>query len=100
VPWDVEHTKLLDVLSSTGASLAVMRGNLASAVPARPPPPVEPAVLAAGRRFHHEVQAAYVVGMLGVNGAEVIERTILRHVEAPVSDRLGRRDPSDGLVTG
>jgi hypothetical protein len=38
----------------------------------------EPAVLASGKRFHHEVQAAYVAGLLGVTRANATERTIVR----------------------
>jgi hypothetical protein len=38
----------------------------------------EPSVLAAGKRFHHEVQAAYVAGLLGVQLSEVREQTIVR----------------------
>lgn len=38
----------------------------------------EPAVLASGKRFHREVQAAYVAGLLGVTLDNTTERTIRR----------------------
>jgi hypothetical protein len=44
---------------------------------ARPRQP-EPTVLARGKRFHREVQAAYVAGLLGVQLSEAAERTIVR----------------------
>ena len=54
----------------------------------------EPSVLIHGKRFHHEVQPAYVSGLLGVTPAPAIERTILRP--------SGRRERADLLhfVTG
>jgi hypothetical protein len=38
----------------------------------------EPNVLAAGKRFHRDVQAAYVAGLLGVKPVGAVEQTILR----------------------
>ena len=38
----------------------------------------EPSVLAAGKRFHREVQLAYVAGLLGVELSDAVERTIVR----------------------
>ena len=38
----------------------------------------EPSVLTAGKRFHREVQAAYVAGLLGVQLSDAAERTIVR----------------------
>jgi hypothetical protein len=38
----------------------------------------EPSVLAAGKRFHREVQVAYVAGLLGVELSDAAERTIVR----------------------
>jgi hypothetical protein len=37
---------------------------------------LEPTVLASGKRFHHEVQAAYVAGLLGVTLDNATERTM------------------------
>jgi hypothetical protein len=61
-----------------------------TALPSTP----EPSVLIRGRRFHQEVQAAYVAGLLGVGPEGAIERTILRP--------SGRRERADLLhfVTG
>jgi hypothetical protein len=39
---------------------------------------VEPSVLAAGKRFHRQVQAAYVAELLGAKVSEVAERAIVR----------------------
>jgi hypothetical protein len=39
----------------------------------------EPNVLVAGKRFHRDVQAAYVAGLLGVEPARAVEQTIERH---------------------
>lgn len=38
----------------------------------------EPTVLAAGKRFHREVQAAYVAELLGMQLSDAAERTIVR----------------------
>ena len=38
----------------------------------------EPGVLAAGQRFHRDVQAAFVAGLLGLRPSDVIERTLVR----------------------
>lgn len=35
-------------------------------------------MLAAGKRFHRDVQAAFVAGLLGLGPSDVIERTLLR----------------------
>jgi hypothetical protein len=39
----------------------------------------EPNVLVAGKRFHRDVQAAYVAGLLGVEPARAVEQTTERH---------------------
>jgi hypothetical protein len=38
----------------------------------------EPTVLARGKQFHREVQAAYVAGLLGVKSDDAVEQTIVR----------------------
>ena len=38
----------------------------------------EPVVLARGKRFHRQVQHAYVAGLLGLSGGEAVERPIRR----------------------
>jgi hypothetical protein len=50
----------------------------------------EPDVLARGKRFHQQVQAAYVAGLLGVKLAEVAER--------PIVQLSGRRERADILL--
>jgi hypothetical protein len=57
--------------------------NTGSAGVARP----EPAVLARGKKFHTDVQKAYVAGLLGVVAEEAIERTI-----ALADGKRGRAD--------
>jgi hypothetical protein len=47
----------------------------------------EPAVLARGKRFHQQVQAAYVAGQIGIELAEASEQTIQL-----LGDRRGRAD--------
>jgi hypothetical protein len=54
----------------------VPRGSKGNLLPT-PGRTCEPSVLAAGKRFHREVQAAYVAGLLGVKLSEVAERTIV-----------------------
>jgi hypothetical protein len=50
----------------------------------------EPDILARGKRFHQQVQAAYVAGLLGVKLEEVRERSIVQ--------RTGRRERADILL--
>jgi hypothetical protein len=38
----------------------------------------EPQVFVAGKRFHREVQAAFVAGLIGRKASDVIERTLIR----------------------
>ena len=47
----------------------------------------EPSVLVAGKRFHRDVQAAYVAGLVGVELSDAAERTFVR-----VSGKRGRAD--------
>ena len=47
----------------------------------------EPRVLVAGKRFHRDVQAAYVAGLVGVELSDAAERTFVR-----VSGKRGRAD--------
>ena len=61
-------------------------GQRTVSFPPRPDPAIvagaarswrEPTVLARGKQFHREVQAAYVAGLLGVKADKAIEQTIL-----------------------
>ena len=47
----------------------------------------EPSVLVAGKRFHRDVQAAYVAGLVGVELSDAAELTFVR-----VSGKRGRAD--------
>src|SRR5262249_10158606 len=50
----------------------------------------EPDILAKGKQFHRQVQAAYVAGLLGVNFEDVVER--------PIVQPSGRRERADILL--
>jgi hypothetical protein len=61
----------------------------ADAMPRDAPSKPEPAVLAAGKMFHDQVQGAYVAQLVGLEPKEVIEHTIIRP--------SGRRERADLL---